>query len=190
MSNWFADAGIDLNEVSENPYAALGNSHWTLYVTEARAPKVTPKGLFGIYCKFQIVEEQWQDVREFGRWIQLPTPKVTQEEYGTTFDPQSNRRDAETVAFLIKWLRALGFGDDEIAAGEATHEAIQGKPFLAQLKAVENDEGYYEIRWRNPKPLDVDSDEDVDNPRTAVNRASNSAVADAEAALKQDMDND
>jgi hypothetical protein len=183
MSNWFADAGIDINDVSENPYAALGNSHWTLYVTEAREPQVSKTGLFGMYCKFQIVEEQWQDVREFGRWIQLPTPKQVQEDHGTTFDPANNRRDAETVAFLVKWLKALGFGMDEIASGQATHQNILNRAFLAQLRATENDEGYYEIKWRNPKPLETSAEENAAPAATANN------VADVEAALKSDIDN-
>ena len=114
-----------------------------------------------------------------------------QDEFGEKFDPKNNRKDAEIVAFLVKWLRALGFGDDEIAGGRATHETIQDRAFLAQMKARENDEGYYDMLWRNPKALTVESDEDgtVKTPANSAAGTVSNPVADVEAALKADIEN-
>jgi hypothetical protein len=151
--SWFEAAGINVSDVQEDPYA-FGEDYWPLYVKECRAPKVSDTGKFGMYVIMEIAHDKYDSVRPFGRWIQLPTPLDVQKKFNAPFDPKVDLKDAKVVAFLMKWLQALGFKADEIQApGMVNETTIQGKLFLAKLKVVENDQGYDDIIWRNPKQI-------------------------------------
>jgi hypothetical protein len=150
--SWFEAAGINVADIEEDPYS-FGENFWPLFVKECRQPKVSDTGKFGMYVIMEIAHDKYNSVRPFGRWIQLPTPLDVQKQFDAPFDPKEDLKDAKVVAFLMKWLMALGFKADEIQAGVAKPETIQGKFFLAKLKVVENDQGYDDILWRNPKAM-------------------------------------
>lgn len=149
----FGDAGVNVSNIGDDHYN-FGNDFHPLFLKEVRKPKVSDTGKFGVYVICEIAADKYAKVRPFGRWIQLPTPKEVCEKFGTTFDPENDPQDAKVVGFLIKWFIALGFKMDEIQADvpdPATN--LQGKIFLARLKAMENDQGYDDILWRNPSAL-------------------------------------
>lgn len=153
--SWFVDAGIDVSDVSEDPYG-FGQNHWLIGVTEVKSVKATPKGLYGMYVMFELLEEKYSSLKPFGVWIQLPPPKQVQDDFGYEFDPKNDLKHAKVVTNLVKFLSALGFGADEIQSGSANAETIVGKMFLGKMKASENDEGYDQFRWYQPKPVETE----------------------------------
>lgn len=138
----------------------FGNEYWPTFVQECRAPKASEKGLYGMYVFFEIAHERYEHVKRFGRWIQLPTPKAVQEQFGTTFDPENNIKDANVYAFAIKFFLALGFSVDEIKSGRITPPLIQGRVFEAQYSVGKNDNGFEEPRWRNPRVMPKEGSEE------------------------------
>lgn len=184
----FGSAGVNVADQQDDPYG-FGKSHWPLFVKEVREPKVSETGKFGSYMIFEFAHDKYASLRPFGRWIQLPTPTEVQAATGIGFDPEENLEDAKVVNFLVKFMIALGFGIDEIAADKVGLEDMQGKVFLAKISVGENENGYDEFRWFNPKAFDMSAENsgnggDEFHPETTTNP---DPVAAAEAALAKDI---
>lgn len=139
---FFDDAGVEIEKIADDPYG-FGNSFHIVGVKECRDPKVTEKGdKVGIWVTFEILEDKYQKVRPFSKWIQLPTPKAIQVASGVTFDIKSNPEDM-AVAFNLKhFFRGLGFKVDEM--NSANHQTIVGRQLLTRLSAREED-GFWRI---------------------------------------------
>lgn len=138
---WFEDAGVNLEDVSEDPFN-FGNGYHVVSVQEFRAPKVseTGTGKFGSYIFFEVEEAKYNRLK-FGRWIQIPTPKAIQEETGVVFDPHNNHQDMAAASNFMRFLVALGFTKDNF--NQANPATCQSRMFLARLFAREE-----EGQWR------------------------------------------
>lgn len=142
---FFGDAGVNVETVSDDPYN-FGTGYHLVAIKEWRVPKVSETGRFGSYFVFELMEVKYERVRPFGRWYQMPTPKVIQDRTGVPFDPENNPDDMTVASNFKKLLWAVGHNADKM--NEARPQNTVGKPFLTRLKAVMNDEtGYWEIRF-------------------------------------------
>lgn len=184
----FGAAGVNVADQQDDPYG-FGKSHWPLFVKEVREPKVSDSGKFGSYMLFEVAHDKYATLRPFGRWIQLPTPSEIQAETGVAFDPEENLEDMKVVNFLVKFMVALGFGIDEIAADKVGLSDMEGKVFLAKIAVSEGESGYDEFRWFNPKAFDPAAPEGGSGLEEFRSETSSNPdpVAAAEAALAKDI---
>lgn len=134
---FFADAGVDVEIISEDPYN-FGRGYHVVSVKEWRAPKMseTGTGKYGSYIFFEVAEAKYEGLT-FGRWIQLPTPKALQEASGVPFDPENNHKDMAAASNFMRFLAALGFTRDTL--NQANPANCQNRQFLAVLGAREED---------------------------------------------------
>jgi hypothetical protein len=151
---FFADAGVELDKVADDPYG-FGQSYHIIAIKEWRAPAVSPTGKFGSYIIFEYLEDRYKDMRPFGRWYQLPTPKAIQIQTGVPFDPENDPKDQQVAFTLKRLLWALGFNVDQMNTVNPSNS--QGRPFLAKLFAAEEG-GFWKVGFgtagikRMPEP--------------------------------------
>jgi hypothetical protein len=142
-SGFFEDAGIEIQDVPDDPFN-FGQAYHILSINEVREPKVSPTGKFGMYVFFEIIEDRYSNLKPFGRWIQLPTPKAVQLQTGVEFNPKLNPEDLAVVVNFKLFLKALGFRVDEM--NQARPNNLQNRQMLAKLWANGND-GRWQINW-------------------------------------------
>lgn len=140
---FFGDVEIGVEDIPDDPFG-FGRGFHLVSVNEWRAPKVSDSGKYGSYILFELMEPRYENVKPFGRWIQLPTPKAIQDETGVRFDPANDPKDMEVLVNLKMFFRALGFAADEM--NKANPVNCLNRQFLAKLWAKE-EEGRWVINF-------------------------------------------
>jgi hypothetical protein len=185
---FFEEAGINANDIPEDAYG-FGNRHWPLVVVKVDKPKVTGnQDKIGMKVYFAVDHPKYAGHQVskqlgWGNWIQLPVPKVLQNQI--PWDPENNPKDAATMVNLRKLFEALGFKADEL--GKVNGPKMIGRRCMARIKVSQNDQGFDQFNLNNFKTVGEGTDEGWSEYKQGS--SSNGGAKSAEELLKEELEN-
>jgi hypothetical protein len=148
--SWFTGAGVDVNDVPDNPNE-LPNDTYRFQVTSAVLKPTGDGSKTGITFKYQIVDGAWQTFFPLTDWVRVPDSNTKQDEI------------PRMLSFLK--MRLLGFGFSPEAIQDFGPEMVNdciGKTFFGTTSARKDKDGNTNIRVSKFSPIGEGSDTMID----------------------------
>lgn len=181
----FEDAGVDLNEIPDDPFG-FENNFWPIRIIELGEAKLTRSGdKIGMMIKWAIEHPNYDGhpVSEKlgqGNWQRLPVPTALQNQI--PWDPRNNPEDKKVLIDLRDLYLALGFSIDQMKGIKP--KDLVGRICSAKIKPRKSPEGFWQFNIFAHKPYDP-SGEGVNE--FAQNGSTNSGAKSPEDLLKEEL---